>query len=103
MTSSQYDILLCSETIVSDMRHVLELLVPGFSCPVLSCRGMMPRTIRMGAYVKDGHGAVRRLKFECGCYEILCFGVCSARQNYYVISFYRNPDLDDRIYDCYLT
>ena len=26
----QYDILLCSETLVSDMRHVLELLVPGF-------------------------------------------------------------------------
>ena len=26
--SSQYDILLCSETLVSDMRHVLEVLVP---------------------------------------------------------------------------
>ena len=35
MASSQYDILLCSETLVSDMRHVSELLVPGFSFPVL--------------------------------------------------------------------
>ena len=30
VASSQYDILLCSETMVSDMCHVLEVLVPGF-------------------------------------------------------------------------
>ena len=29
VASSQYDILLCSETLVSDMRHESELLVPG--------------------------------------------------------------------------
>ena len=28
VASSRYDILLCSETLVSDMRHVSELLVP---------------------------------------------------------------------------
>ena len=43
VASSQYDILLCSETLVSDMRHVAELLVPGFGHPVLLCRGRMPR------------------------------------------------------------
>ena len=43
MTSSQYDILLCSKTLVSDMRHVSEVLVPGFGRPVLLCRGKMPR------------------------------------------------------------
>ena len=32
---SQYDILLCSETLVSEMRHVSEVLVPGFGRPVL--------------------------------------------------------------------
>ena len=37
MASSQYNILLCSETFVSDLRHVSELLVPGFGLPVL-CR-----------------------------------------------------------------
>ena len=31
---SQYDILLCSETLVSDMRHVSEVLVLGFGRPV---------------------------------------------------------------------
>ena len=35
MASSQYDILLCSETLVSDMRHVSEILVPEFGRPVL--------------------------------------------------------------------
>ena len=42
VASSQYDILLCSETLVSDMRHVSEVLVPGFCRPVLLCRGKMP-------------------------------------------------------------
>ena len=34
VASSQYYILLCSETLVSDLRHVSELLVPGFGRPV---------------------------------------------------------------------
>ena len=54
VASSQYDILLCSETLVSDMRHVSEILVPG---PVLLCRGKMPRARGMAAYVRDGYGA----------------------------------------------
>ena len=43
VASSQYDTLLCSETLVSDMRQVSEVLVPGFCRPVLLCRGKMPR------------------------------------------------------------
>ena len=31
------------------------------------------------------------------------FKVCSVRQNFCVFSLYRNPDLDDRIFDCLLT
>ena len=34
---SQYDLLLCSETLVSDRHHMSELLVPGFGRPVLLC------------------------------------------------------------------
>ena len=40
---SQYDLLLCSETLVLDRRHMLELLVPGFGHPVLLCRDGVPR------------------------------------------------------------
>ena len=80
-----------------------ELLVPGFGRPVLLCRGMMPRARGMAAYVRDGYGAFRQPKFECGCCEMLVFRVCCVRQNLYVFSLYRNPDLDDRIFDCLLT
>ena len=51
VASSQYDILLCSETLVSDMLQVSEMLVPGFGHPVFLCRGKMPRTRWMAAYV----------------------------------------------------
>ena len=54
----------------------------------------------MAAYVRDGYGAFRQPKFECGCWEILVFTVCGVRQNLYVYSLYRNPDLDDMIFDC---
>ena len=101
VASSQYDILFCSETLVSDMRHVSELLVPSFGRPVLLCRGKMPHARGMASYVRDGYGAFRQPKFECGCCKMLFFRVCGVRQNLYVYSLYRNPDLDDRIFDFY--
>ena len=61
----------------------------------MECRGT--------ANVRDGYGAFHQPKFECGCCEMLVFRVCGARQNFYVFILFRNPDLDDRIYDCLLT
>ena len=78
-----------------------ELLVPGFGRPALLCRDGMPRARGMAAYVRDGYMAFRPYKFECGCCEMLVFRVWGARQNFYVFSLYGNPDLDDRIYDCF--
>ena len=98
VASFQYDILFCSETLVSDMRHVSELLVPGCWFTCRSCRGRMPRSRGMAAYVRDRYGAFRQPKFECGCCEMLFFGVCGVRQNLYVSSLYSNPDLDNRIF-----
>ena len=63
----------------------------------------MPRARGMAAYVRDGYGAFRQLKFECGCFEMLVFRICGARQNLYVFSLYRNHDLDDWIFYCLLT
>ena len=102
VASSQYDTLFCSEILVSDMLHVSELLVPGCGRTVLLCRGKMPRARGMAAYVRDGYGAFRQPKFECGCCEMLVLGICGLRQNLYVCSLYRNTDLDDRIFDCLL-
>ena len=81
VASSQYDILLSSETLVSDMHHVLELQVPRFGCPDLLCRGRLPRACGMVAYVRNGYGAFRQPKFECGCCKMLVFGVRGVRQN----------------------
>ena len=103
MASSQYNLLLWSETLVSDRRHISEFLVPGFGRPVSLCWDGMPRARGMAAYVRDGYVPFRQPKFECGCCEMLVFRVCGARQNFYMFSLYRNPYLDDRIYDCLLT
>ena len=51
VASSQYDLLLCSETLVSDRRHISELLVSGFGHPALLCGDGMPRARGMAAYV----------------------------------------------------
>ena len=69
VASSQYDILLWFETLVSDMHHMSEILVPGFGRPVLLCRGKMPRARAMAAYKRDGYGAFCQPKLECGCCE----------------------------------
>ena len=86
VASSPYDILFFSETLVSDMRNVSELLVPGFGRPVFLCRGKMPRARGMAAYVRDGYEAFCQPKFECGCCEMLVFRVCGVRQNLYVMT-----------------
>ena len=82
MPSSRYDLLLCSDTLVSERRHISELLVPGFGRPVLLCRDGMPRARGMAAYVRDGYGAFCQPKFECGCCKMLVFRVCGVRQNF---------------------
>ena len=63
VASSQYDKLLCSETLVSDVRHVWEVLVPVFGSPVMLCLGKMPRVRGIAAYVRDGYGTFRQPKF----------------------------------------
>ena len=35
----------------------------------------------------------------CGCCEMLVFRVCGVRRNLYVYSIYRNPNIDNRIFD----
>ena len=62
----------------------------------------MPLVRGIAAYTRDGYRAFRQPKFECSCCEMLVFNVCGLRQNLYVYSLYRNPDIDDQILDCLL-
>ena len=75
VASYQYDIRFCSETLVSDMRHVSELLVPSFGRTVFLCRGKMPRASGMAAYVRDGYGAFCQPKFESVVAKCCFYGV----------------------------
>ena len=103
VASYQYDILLCSETLVSDSRHLSVLLVSGFGHHVLLSRERMPQAQGMAAYVQDGYGAFHQPKFERGCCEMMVFRVCGVRQNLYMFGLYHNPEVDERIFDCLLT
>ena len=96
---SQYDIQLCSETLLSDTHHVSELLVPEFGRPIL-CRCKMPRARGMAAYIRYCYRTFHQPKFKWCCCEMLVFLVCGVRQNLYVFGLYRNPDLDDLIFYC---
>ena len=97
---SQYDLLLCYETLVSERHHLSELPVPGFCRPLLLCQDRMPRARGMAAYVRDENGSFRQQKFECTCGEVLLFMVCGATLNVYVFRLYLSPHLNDWIYGC---
>ena len=98
--STDYDLVLCSETIVSDYRHSSELLIPHFNKPWLIRRNAQPRARGMSVYVRAGFAATRQRDMECGCHEVMVVRVCSRYNNFYIFSCYRNPDLDDAIFDC---
>ena len=95
LASSQYDTLLCSEILVSDMHLMLELLVPRFGHPVLLFQSKMPRARGMAAYAQDGYGAFHQPKFACGCCKMLFFRVCGVKQNLCIQSL-TQPDLESR-------
>ena len=99
MASSQYDSLLCSKTLVTDRRHISELLVPGFGRPVLVCRDRMILAVGWLHMCEMDMRDLANSNLSLGCCKMLVFRVCGARQNS-AFSLYRNPDLDDRIYDC---
>ena len=103
VASVHYDVLLCAETLVSNRRHLSELHIPGFGRPICSLRGSLPRSRGLSMYVRDGFCAFRQAKYECKCCEMQIVRVCGSRNNFYLFSCYRNPDLHDGIFDCLLT
>ena len=103
VASSHYDIFLCSEKLVSQMRHSSEVLIPGFKKPILFKRDAIPRARGMAAYIRNKYPASHKSCYECGCHETQVIKVSGRHNNFYLCSIYRNPDLDDAIFDCLLT
>ena len=103
VASKDYDIILCSETLVSSRRNVSELLLPGFNKPTLLLRNARPRVNGLAVYIKSGYSASVVGDMVCKCHEIQLVRLCSRSNNFYIFSVYRNPDLDDSIYDCLMS
>ena len=100
--SGQYDIVFCSETLVSNFRSPKELLIPGFKQPYLLRRNERERGQGMAAYIRNGFPASRKANYECRCHEVLVLKVCGKHSNFYLFSIYRNPNANDAIFDCLL-
>ena len=87
--SSEYDILFCSETLVSDMYHVSELQVSGFGCPlvVLGQDALGPRDgcIRT-RWLRQSAATTLNPNLRVVVGKMLVFRVCGVRQNLYVLS-----------------
>ena len=97
VASSQYDLLLFSETMLSDWHHISKLLVPGFGYPVMLFRDRMSWARMMVAYFRDGYGHFANPNLSAVVANAVIWCVCCAGQNFYVFCLYYNPDLDDWI------
>ena len=102
VSASAVDVILLSETLMSDRRHDAELLLGRFRRPVHLRRGAVDGGRGMSVYVREGFNAFRQSTYECGCHELQVVRVCGRHINFYVFSVYRSPSRDDSIYDCLL-
>ena len=102
VASKGFDILFCSETLVSNFRHISELAIPGFKRPILFKRNDINRAQGMAVYIRSGCSACHKATFECGCHEVQIIKVCGKHNNFYLFSVYQNPDADDGIFYCLL-
>ena len=113
VAGSDYDVLICSVSKVSDSRHLSELCIPCFCCP--QQRFLVPRSTRsswcpnstpgaqgMAIYVMEGFRSFRQRKLECSCHASCVFRICSTINNFYVYEVYRNPGHNGSLYDCLL-
>ena len=69
VTSKRFNILLCSETLVSYFRRIAELSIPGFKRPIIPKRNEINRVQGMAVYIRSGCSASHKASFECGCHE----------------------------------
>ena len=102
VASAGFDVIMCSETLVSNRRHLSEVRIAGFSGPQQRLLGSIPRARGSALYIREGVTATRQLCYECKCHEMMVVRICGNVSNIYVFAVYRNPGLDDSLYDCLL-
>ena len=87
VAGSDYGVLVCAESKVSDRRHHSELRIPGFYCPQQRLRYSTP-----GAQGRlDVREGLEQSKLECSCHKSCLFRICRRTNNFYVYALYHNP------------
>ena len=104
IASRGFDILFCSETLVSNFRHIAELSIPGFKRSILFKCNEISRAQWVAVYIRSGCSASHKAIFECGCHEVKKIEVRGKHNNFHFINFhlfsvYWNPDIDDEIFN----
>ena len=90
VASKGFDILFCSEILVSNFRHISELAIPGFKRPISFKRNEINRAQGMAVYIRSGCSVCQKATFECGCHEVQIIKVCGKHNNLYLFSVYWN-------------
>ena len=85
--SRQYDILFCSETLVSSRKHPAEILIPGFKKPILLRSDATPRARGMALYIRNDFSATNQRTYECSCHEVQIVKVCGGHSNFYIFFY----------------
>ena len=76
VASKGFDILLCSETLVTNFKRIAELCIPGFKRPILLKCNEINRAQGMSVYIRSGCSASHKASFECECHETQIIKEC---------------------------
>ena len=87
VAGSDYYVLVCAESQVSDRRHLSELRIPGLGCPQQRLRNSTLGAIGMALYVREGLRSFWQSKLECSCHESCVFRICSRLKKYIFTPF----------------
>ena len=73
MAESDYVVLVCAESKVSDRRHLSELLIPGFGCPQQRLRNSTPGAQGLALFVREGFRSFSRASWSVLATSLVCF------------------------------
>ena len=89
IASRNYDIILCSETMVSFRRHKSEILILDFNKPTLLLKSTGKQWLT--TYIITVFLASLRNESTRNCHEIQLVKIVSRTHNFYVLNLFRRP------------
>ena len=102
VAGSDYDVLVCSESNISDRHHLLELRIPGFGCPQQRLSYSTPGYQGMALFVVKDFDASGRASWCVLATSPVCFAFALCTIIFYIYAFFCNPGHDGSLFDCLL-